>query len=222
MEPTPNNNNEPSPKRRRSDAPLTPGSAYVERIVPGATASPLRNTPRHNSNSVDDENFEGSQMQDDLPLTQEPSLLIATDRNTNANSSTRNVDVDNSAESDPSTEFAPIVPMCDIPQENVDIIKEAIADVYGFEDPRPFQIEAINHLAFQDDSSLVLIRRTADGKSLVPLTVSCMRGGLLLFLCHFMVWAVTRWRKPPFPSTESKRIMLTSINTATQRCWKSS
>jgi hypothetical protein len=35
--------------------------------------------------------------------------------------------------------------------------------------PRPFQLEAIHHLAFHDDSQLVLIRRTADGKSLVPL-----------------------------------------------------
>ena len=55
--------------------------------------------------------------------------------------------------------------------------------MYGFNNPCSFQIEAINHLAFNDDSSLlVLISRTEDGKSLVPLTVSVLRGGVTLVL----------------------------------------
>ena len=54
--------------------------------------------------------------------------------------------------------------------------------MYGFNNPCSFQIEAINHLAFNDDSSLVLISRTEDGKSLVPLTMSLLRGGVTLVL----------------------------------------
>ena len=73
------------------------------------------------------------------------------------------------------------MPLLEIDPDHVELIKEAIKDVYGFDQPRPFQIEAVHHLALEE-SSLVLIRRTADGKSLVPLTVSLLRGGVTLTL----------------------------------------
>ena len=176
MEPTPNNNESPS-KRRRFDAPPTPADANINRYVATTTASPLRHTPSRDT--VQDETVEWGESQEDLPLTQDPSLhqhLFITNESSTPVAATAASPNDSS-----STEFTPIIPLNEIPSNNVKIIKEAIADVYGFNDPRPFQIEAINHLAFEE-SSLVLIRRTADGKSLVPLTVSALRGGVTLIL----------------------------------------
>ena len=57
-----------------------------------------------------------------------------------------------------------------------------MADVFGIDTPRDFQVEAINHCAFDDDSSLYLIIRTADGKSLVPLTTAILRRGITIVL----------------------------------------
>ena len=88
-------------------------------------------------------------------------------------------------------------------QQHVEIIKDAIKDVYGFADPRPFQIEAINHLAFGDNSSLVLVRRTADGKSLVPLTVSILRGGITLVLVPLHGLGSDQVDKATVPCTRS-------------------
>eukprot|EP00956_Cyclotella_meneghiniana_P040737 scaffold203534_cov92-Cyclotella_meneghiniana.AAC.1 len=170
MEPTPNNHDSGPSKRRRLDNASTPGVAHIERIIGTTTTSPLRQTPRQQP-TEEDEHEEESQSQDDLPLTQDPSLLLPTASSTPAAADTAEQSV-----------FMPVVPLDDIPKRHVSIIKEAIKDVYGFDNPRPFQIEAINHLAFNDDSSLVLIRRTADGKSLVPLTVSVLRGGVTLVL----------------------------------------
>eukprot|EP00956_Cyclotella_meneghiniana_P015563 scaffold23905_cov26-Cyclotella_meneghiniana.AAC.2 len=147
----------------------TPGAAHIERIIGTTAASPLRQTPRQQLTNEDE--HEVSQSQEDLPLTQDPSLLPS-----NASSASADDDSANNGQ------FTPLVPSDDIPNRHVTIIKDAIKDVYGFDNPGPFQIKAINHLAFNDDSSLVLIRRTADGKSLVPLTVSVLRGGVTLVL----------------------------------------
>ena len=81
----------------------------------------------------------------------------------------------------PSSEFESIITLDEIDPDHVQIIKDAIKEVYGFVNPRPFQIEAVHHVAFVE-SSLVLIRRTADSKSLVPLTVSILRGRVTLIL----------------------------------------
>ena len=69
-----------------------------------------------------------------------------------------------------------------IPIRQKAIIQQAIHDLYSINSPRDFQIEAINHLAFSDDASLIVIRRTADGKSLIPLATSVLRGGIALIL----------------------------------------
>eukprot|EP00956_Cyclotella_meneghiniana_P017130 scaffold27608_cov73-Cyclotella_meneghiniana.AAC.4 len=169
MEPTPNNHDSGPSKRRRLDNASTPGASHIDRIVGTTTVSPLQQTPRQQPTDEDEQ--EESQSQEDLPLTQDPSLLLPSAASTPAD--------DDTAE---QSLFTPVVPLEDIPNQHVTIIKEAVKDVYGFDNPRPFQIEAINHLAINDDSSLVLIRRTADGKSLVPLTVSVLRGGVVLVL----------------------------------------
>ena len=75
-----------------------------------------------------------------------------------------------------------LVPFDEIPERNLRIIKDAIAEVYRIHTPRDFQIEAINHLITNDDTYLILIRRTADGKSLVPLTVATIRRGIAIIL----------------------------------------
>ena len=177
MESTPNDNESPS-KRRRFDIPPTPADDNVDRYVASSTTSPLRHdTP--NRDPVEDETVECSESQDDLPLTQDPSLhqhSSTTDESSTPVAASAPPPNDTS-----SNEFTPIIPLNDIPPKNVEIIKEAIADVYGFKDLRPFQIEAINHLVFEE-SSLVLIRRTADRESLVPFTVSILRGGVTLIL----------------------------------------
>eukprot|EP00956_Cyclotella_meneghiniana_P018748 scaffold31518_cov56-Cyclotella_meneghiniana.AAC.4 len=73
MEPTPNNNGSPS-KRRRFDYPPTPADANVDRYVATSTASPLRHTLSRDP--VDDENVDAAESQDDMPLTQDPTLLL--------------------------------------------------------------------------------------------------------------------------------------------------
>ena len=76
----------------------------------------------------------------------------------------------------------PIPPLDDIPPINRKIIEGAIGDVFKIDTPRPFQTEAVNYSAFYDDSFLYMIRKTADGKSLVPLTVAAIRRGVNVVL----------------------------------------
>eukprot|EP00956_Cyclotella_meneghiniana_P038992 scaffold163785_cov37-Cyclotella_meneghiniana.AAC.2 len=169
MEPTPNNNESPS-KRRRFDIPPTPADTNIDRYIATSTASPLRQTPSRDP--VDDGNVDATESQDDMPLTQDPTLLLhvsANQASTDASSTPAAAPADPLIAAQPQPSIQPITPL------------NTIADVYGFNDPRPFQIEAIIHVAFEE-SSLVLIRRTADGKSLVPLTVSILRGGVTLVL----------------------------------------
>ena len=109
--------------------------------------------------------------------------LLLTKQTTRQQHDSRQRDSDN-ATADTSPKFIGVTPLADVPQNclKIKILKDSIREVYGFIDIRPFQIESINHLAFDDDSSLVLIRRTANGKSLVPLTVTIIRGGVILIL----------------------------------------
>ena len=74
------------------------------------------------------------------------------------------------------------LPLQDIPPQELQIIKDALRDVYGITEPRDFQLQAIHYLCFYDDPAMVLLRATADGKSLVPLTTSIIRTGVTLVL----------------------------------------
>ena len=180
MEATPNNHGDVPSKRRRLDDHPTPESTSLHRYVGTTTDSPLRHTPAHRSS--DDTSIDKTQSQEDLPYTQDPTLLSSISQSTNNATSSSAEAAGDAGVDDASSEFTRILPLEEIPSQHVEIIKDAIQDVYGFSDPRPFQIEAINHLAFDVDSSLVLVRRTADGKSLVPLTVSVLRRGITLVL----------------------------------------
>ena len=57
-----------------------------------------------------------------------------------------------------------------------------IKGAYNINLPRDYQLEAIHHLATKDDTYLVLIRRTTDGKLLVPLTVALLCTGIVMIL----------------------------------------
>ena len=78
------------------------------------------------------------------------------------------------------TAAPPLIPFNEIPERNLQIIKQAIAEVFRINIPREFQIKAINHLLMNNDTYLILIRRTADGKSLVSLTVATICRGIAI------------------------------------------
>ena len=48
--------------------------------------------------------------------------------------------------------------------------------------PRDFQLERINHCAFEDDAFIIVILRTVDGKSLVPLKIVTLRHGVVILI----------------------------------------
>ena len=73
MEPTPNNHDDASSKRRRLDNATTPQSVNIDRYVATSTYSPARQSP--NPNPPDDVNSEEDESQNQLPLTQDPALL---------------------------------------------------------------------------------------------------------------------------------------------------
>ena len=108
----------------------------------------------------------------------------------NTPAGTTNADVLPSAANEESTirkiAHCPITPIDDIPANQRSIIVRAIRDVYGIDTPRPFQVEAINYLAFGDADGraniLYMVRKTADGKSLVQLASSVIMRGVTITL----------------------------------------
>jgi hypothetical protein len=74
-----------------------------------------------------------------------------------------------------------LVPVNQLPLNRVKIIKDAMPQVFGIHKPCDFQIEAVHYLTFHDNPSLVLLRHTVDGKSLIPLTTSIVRFTVHLF-----------------------------------------
>ena len=57
-----------------------------------------------------------------------------------------------------------------------------MSSMYGIDEPRPFQIEGMNHCAFNDDTYLVIIHPTANGKSLIPLAAASIRCGVAIVI----------------------------------------
>lgn len=78
----------------------------------------------------------------------------------------------------------PVVTMDDILPRQLEIICAGIehVTVTTITSPRPFQLEAVNHGIFNDNTILYIIRRTADGKSLVPMTIAFFRSGVSVVL----------------------------------------
>lgn len=152
MEPTPNHHDDASSKRRRLDQAPTPESVNVKRYVATLTSSPQRQSP--NLSPHDDANSEDGQTQNDLPFTQDPALLRPTDvaLSSPERSTDTYADPDDDEVATPPPAFETVTPLDDIDPHVVGIIKDTIKDVYGFTDPRPFQIESVNHLAFKESS----------------------------------------------------------------------
>ena len=75
-----------------------------------------------------------------------------------------------------------VTPIDQIDPEVRGLIESAIADIYSITTPRDFQIEAINHCAFDDNAVLYISAKPADGKSLCPLTIAAMRRGVSIIL----------------------------------------
>jgi len=76
----------------------------------------------------------------------------------------------------------PLVHLNQIPANQLRIIKGTLSEMFNISTPRDFQLEAINHTCFEDDTVLIVYRRTADGKSLVPLGTAAIRRGIVIVL----------------------------------------
>ncbi len=69
-----------------------------------------------------------------------------------------------------SADVSDIVSFDVIPQRWIAMIKEAIKTLTGITTPYPYQIETIYHGIRENDTTMYLVRKTSDGKSLVPQT----------------------------------------------------
>ena len=62
------------------------------------------------------------------------------------------------------------------------MIQKASSVILSVPSPRPFQFVGAHHCAFNDNSYLFVIHRTADGKSLIPQIVGSLRWGVCIYL----------------------------------------
>ena len=76
----------------------------------------------------------------------------------------------------------PLVRLEDIPQQRQRLLRASILETFNISTPRPFQLEAINHCTFNDDTFISICRGTADGKSLVPQTLTILRRGIAIIM----------------------------------------
>ena len=158
------NNHDSDPKRRRLTATSPVGSPTIDRWVSAGHSSPIVRLPTNHYESKEADDDSNASCSQQL-FTQPPDVLTV------------------NTPSIPYVEATSLVALPDIPERQLTCIKDAIRTLYPqIENPRDFQLEAINHLTFADDAALILIRRTADGKSLVPLITSVIKGGVSLVL----------------------------------------
>ena len=62
------------------------------------------------------------------------------------------------------------------------VIQKASSVILTVPSPRPFQVVGAHHYVFNDDTLLVVIHRTADGKSLIPHIVGVLRQAVCIYL----------------------------------------
>ena len=129
------------------DHATTPESVGVQRYVGTSTSSPLRQSP--NREEIDEAGVEDFQSQSYRPFTQDAALLHV-NYHDDAASSTPERHENSGVVATQSSDLQPIVPLLQIDPDRVELIKDTIKDVYGFDHPRPFQIEAVHHLAFEE------------------------------------------------------------------------
>ena len=78
--------------------------------------------------------------------------------------------------------WSKLIPFAAIPSFPKRILRMTIKGAYNIDPPCDYQLETIHHLATNDDTYLVLIRQTADGKLLVLLTVTLLRTGIVTII----------------------------------------
>jgi hypothetical protein len=167
-------------KRRRTSPISSPTDDAINRLVPSRNQSPIAATTAALGDHIHPSQHESSSDEDnDAPSSQ----LLFTQLSF--------------VSTQPSTTLSPLhqstVKYCKAPSsitsvkdllpDDLSIIQDVVADLYpSISTIRDFQYEAIHQLAFNDDASLILIRCTADGKSLVPAITSALRGGVSIIL----------------------------------------
>ena len=82
----------------------------------------------------------------------------------------------------PTRDPPPLVSYADIPTRQQELLRASISQTFGITTPRPFQLEAINHCTFEDDTYISINRGTADGKSLVIQGLTTTRRGIALIM----------------------------------------
>jgi hypothetical protein len=75
-----------------------------------------------------------------------------------------------------------VTPFNEICLKRKRIITSAISQIFHIDTPRDWQIEAIHHVLFRRAPLTIVSRRTADGKSLVPLCVGAVKRGVVVVL----------------------------------------
>jgi hypothetical protein len=161
IEPTPQNNHDGRRKRRRLIGPSPGDTPAIDLYVslfnrsPVAASIPGQSAENRPSNHHDDDDSFT-----DRPFTQDPSLLPP------PTSPSAIVPAVPAAAKDVSNAFvrAPptFLPLKDIPLQELQIIKDALRDVYGITEPRDFQLQAIHYLCFYDNPTMFLLRATAN------------------------------------------------------------
>ena len=56
------------------------------------------------------------------------------------------------------------------------LIKAYISEVFRITTPRYYQIEVIHHCIYNNNATVYIIRKTAEGKSLITQTVAALKG----------------------------------------------
>jgi hypothetical protein len=75
----------------------------------------------------------------------------------------------------------PLLQFEDLPPRSIAMLCAASDEIFGIPSPRPFQYVAAHHCIYNDDTVLVVPRRTADGKTLVAQLSGFFRGGVILY-----------------------------------------
>jgi hypothetical protein len=149
IEQTPQTDHDGRPKRRRLVGPPPGNTPALDRYVSTFNRSPVAasnpNQSTENRPSAHHDNDDDSFI--NRPFTQDPLLLLPPPPPPSAVATTA-VQAAVAAVG-PSFVHAPnkLTPLNNISPEEIEIIKQAISDFYGINEPRDFQIQAIHYLA---------------------------------------------------------------------------
>ena len=79
-----------------------------------------------------------------------------------------------------------MTPFNDIDPQRKIIITRAVSIVFGIQTIRDWQVEAIHYVLYNEDPLTIINRRTADGKSVVPLTVGAIMRNIVIIMEPFV------------------------------------